>query len=163
MKRNLLFSGLLLFGALWTAGCSRTKSVDVGEISDPPESEEAAYRDLPDYAPGYGIVLSGAGNEIEVSIEAEDSPKVRAGQTAVAYDLPASTPVRCRVSRVLRSVSAETGESLAWLEPAESSSLRTGEFVYAMITTDIRKHVLSIPEKAVLIRDGHLFVVREDT
>ena len=155
--KSLAWAGLLLAAA---AGCSR-RSLPVPEIAESPVLAAAVFKPLPEQAPGYGIAASG-GNPVhfEVSIEAEDSQAVAAGQSAMVFVPPERRPIACRVSRVLRRVSEETGQSIAWLTPLAPVKVPANEFVYANILIRVKRRALTVPAAAVLVRDGRLYVIR---
>lgn len=138
------------------AGC-RGNGAEVPGVEDQPVVGKAAIEDIPDLVPGYGIV---EGARVVVSIEAQDSPRVREGQSAWVYLLPSTAPVRCRVARALRGVSAETNQSLAWLEPVSGQALPPNSFASASIEVARRAHALVVPRGAVMIRDGRTVVLR---
>lgn len=165
-KKQILsrgWMGLALIASLFCTACAKKKNLELGDLSDPPPTAQALFTDLAEQSPAYGIVIKREEHpELEVNIEAEDSPKVAEGQNAVASIVGSSEPVRCRVSKILRAVSAETGQSIAWLRPLEGKPLPIGEFVSAKITTRVRNHVLVVPRMAVFIRDGRSMAIRQE-
>jgi multidrug efflux pump subunit AcrA (membrane-fusion protein) len=148
---------------VFIAGCTHHSEVHVAELSDQPLVQNVAYKDLSDEIPANGIsILEDGRFQFEVNIEADDSAKLHVGEQAVAYAIPNKQPIACRVSRVLASVSSETGQSIAWLTPITvSSSVSAGEFIYARIVTGTRRHVLTVSRKALFVSDGKSMVVRE--
>lgn len=159
--RNALPGALLLLMAA-TAACRRQGAFQIPELSDAPEVAVAVFKDMPDYAPAYGIVTDAEGSQrLEVTIGAADSPRVQVGQRAAAYLLPSTRAIECRVSRVLRGVSEETGQSIAWLSPAAPLHRPPGDFLYAKITFALKRRALTVPASAVFIRDGRPCVLRQ--
>jgi hypothetical protein len=150
----------LVLTTLLAAACSR-RGLPLPGLSDKPALAAAIRRPLPEQIPGYGIAVAGGDRlRFEVNIEAEDSPAVATGQDAVVFAPPDRRPIACRVSRVLRHVSEETGQSIAWLVPVEPAQVPVNEFVYANITVRVRRQALTVPAAAVLVRYGRLFVVK---
>lgn len=147
-----------------SAGCGRAPAAPAPEVSDPPRLARASRVDLPERVPAYGIAVGrGDALRLEVSIEAADSAQVHPGQTAEVSVLPSTVAVACRVERVLLAASTETGQSLAWLKPlTPATRLAPNDFVYARITTGVRRGVLTVPIAAVLIRGGRTIVVRAE-
>lgn len=139
--------------------CSR-KPLEVPEIEDAPSVAPARVGEVRLTAPGYGIALSREGGvQFEVNLEAEDAPLVREGDPCVAYSPPSTSTVSCVVSRVVRGVSEETGQALAWLAPKGAARWPAGEFVFAVITTRTKRNALVVPPSAVLTKDGKTWVV----
>lgn len=167
MRKTRLLNYLLLalgLPALTLTACSKQKNLEVKDLFDPPRVEQAQLVDLPEYCAAYGIVVNKEGAfQLEVNIEANDSAKIKPGQHATAYITPRTQGIQCVVSKVLRSVSTETGQSIAWLKPPTTIPMLAGEFVYANISTDIKRHVLAVPSPAVLIRNGRALVIRQET
>jgi multidrug efflux pump subunit AcrA (membrane-fusion protein) len=64
---------------------------------------------------------------------------------------------------VLRRASEETGASIAWLTPLAPAAVPVNEFVYANIFVRVKRRALTVPQAAVLVRDGRLFVVTATT
>ncbi len=158
------FLPVLGFSAFTLSACSKQKNLEIKDLSDPPRIEQVQFVDLPEYCPAYGIAVhKDGGIQMEVNIEAHDSSKIKPGQDATAYMTSETQGIQCIVSKILRSVSAETGQSIAWLRPLAPIPIQPGEFVYAHITTGIKKHVLAIPNQAVLIRNGDTLVIRQET
>jgi multidrug efflux pump subunit AcrA (membrane-fusion protein) len=164
MNKINLSTLVLLSSLLCTilTACGNMKEFSVPPLTDPPVLAGAAFKDMADQVPTYGISMrEGRQVQFEVNIEAEDSPKVRAGERAVAYPIPKKIPIPCRVSRVMRSVSSETGQSIAWLDPIQvSSTVPRGEFIYAAIHTGLHPHALSVPREAILVNNGQTMVIR---
>jgi len=162
MTRRTLYALSVLTSI--SAGCGRAPAASAPEVSDPPRLSRAERVDLPERVPAYGIAVGrGEGLRLEVSIEAADSAQVRPGQTAEVFVLPSTAAVVCRVERVLLAASAETGQSLAWLKPlTPAAALTPNDFVYARVTTGVRRGVLTVPAAAVLIRGGRTIVVRAE-
>lgn len=154
MKNNAL---VLAAAAAALAACSKTAVFSAPDLDDAAVAISAALTDISIRVPAYGIVLKNG--EVEVSIEASDSKLVHSGQDAAVAATPDRPMIACRVSRVLPSASAETGQSLAWLKPLRAGAAAANNFVTATITV-AKKRVLAIPKSAVLIRDGGTFAVR---
>jgi multidrug efflux pump subunit AcrA (membrane-fusion protein) len=150
----------LLF-ILTLAACSRRAAFEAPALDDTPAVAVAAPADLPVRVPAYGIVLKNG--EIEVNIEAADAKLVHPGQDAVVFVPPAPAAIACRVSRVLPSASAETGQALAWLTPLARAGATANDFVAATIVVSVKRRALAGPKSALLIRDGKTVVVRVDT
>ncbi len=147
---------------MFTFGCSETKIWQAPEFTDEPQTVKASLKQIASRVPAYGISVDhGGGIEFVVNIEAEDAPKVRPGEMASAFILPDRTPIACRVSRALPNVSAETGQALASLRPLQANSIPLNEFIYAAITTSIKKNALTVPKEAVYVRDGRTWVIRK--
>lgn len=153
MSARLLLACLV---AAALAAC-RGKGAEVPGVEDQPVVGAATVKNIPDLVPGYGIVER---TRVVVNIEAEDSPRVHEGQPAWVYLLPSTAPVRCRVTRTLRGVSAETNQSLAWLEPVSGQPLPRNSFASASIEVARRARALVVPREAVMIRDGRTVVLR---
>lgn len=151
---------LILIGAA-AAGCGRSAAPGLDGLSDEPQPAAVARRDLPQSASAYGVVTRGAaGEEFEATVEAGDAGKVRAGQEAFAYVLPSTAPISCRVERVMRDASAETGQAIVWLKPVGGKAAPANDFVYVRIAVGVRRGVLTVPRGAVMVRDGRTMVVR---
>jgi len=152
-------AALLLLAAA-AAACSK-RSFEAPPLADEPRTVPARRGEVPLSAPVYGIVLARDGRtQLEVNVEAADAPRVREGDACVAYLPPAKAATPCVVARVLRGASAETGSAIAWLEPRGGPALAAGEFVFAMITTRVKKGALVVPAAAVLTKNGGTYVVR---
>ncbi|MHB2025832.1 MAG: efflux RND transporter periplasmic adaptor subunit [Elusimicrobiota bacterium] len=164
MAGTRLTRGLVLvivLAVLTAPGCSRNGHLHLSALSDSPVVVAARLRNLKEYAPGYGIAMRKNGAmEFVVNIEAGDSDLVSSGQQALAYVLPSTAPVHCRVAVILRRVSSETGQSIAWLKPLAPTRARAGHFIDAKILTRVRHGVLCVPSDAVLIKDGQTWVIR---
>jgi multidrug efflux pump subunit AcrA (membrane-fusion protein) len=159
MNKSALAAALLASVAL--GSCSGHGGLAVPELADEPKTELSAFKDVIERVPAFGISTgSEAALHFIVNIEAEDTSRVRPGETAVVRVLPGKATVSCRVFRVLPRVSAETGQSLAWLK-AEGAHppVVINEFVYAEITTGIKRHALTVPEESVYIRNGKTWVI----
>ncbi|MDE2039615.1 MAG: hypothetical protein KGO96_00715 [Elusimicrobia bacterium] len=160
MSARLASAGLL--SALLLSACGGGKPVSIAKVEDVPELASAALTTMPEQVPAYGIALDGGtAPGFEVTIEAGDSALVHPGQRAFAYVLPSTAPVACRVTRILRGVSAETGQSIAWLAPVARGLVAPNDFVSARITVAVRRGVLTVPAAAVMVRDGKTMVVRQ--
>lgn len=132
----------------------------IPDVEDQPRLGRVERADLPDVVPAYGIAEDGGAPRFVVNIEAADSARVHAGQRAtVAYSTQA---VACRVARILRGVSAETGQAVAWLSPEGRSAVAANDFVTARIEVGLRRGVLSVPAEAVMIQGGRTLVIRAD-
>lgn len=153
----MVSKGLLVCGAFLLLSACKKGPTDVPDVEDHPAVGAVQVKDIPDVIPAYGIV---EGARLVVSIEAEDSPRVREGQRAWAFVLPSTAPIACRVTRSLRDVSAETNQSLAWLEPLSGRPLPANSFVSASVEVARRPHALTVPREAVMIRDGRTVVMR---
>ncbi len=163
MMKNKLATFFFTATTLLLMSCSKTKKFQVPELLDPPVLQKVIFKDLAEQIPAYGISIRNEGRlQSEVNVEAEDSPKLMVGEPAIVRPVPSQLSIRSQVSRVMKSVSAETGQSLAWLDPIEvSSCVPTGEFIYASIVTGIRHHVLTVPRRAILLKEGKTMVIRE--
>lgn len=146
------------------AACGRSPAPALPEINDPPKLARVVRADLFERAPAYGVAVGrGTALRLEVSVEAEDSGRVIPGQTAEAYVIPSSAAVACRVERVLRSASAETGQAIAWLKPVgPAPDLAPNDFVYARITTRVRRRALTAPAAAIMVAGGKTIAVRAE-
>ncbi len=154
--RRLVF---LLAACAALCACSR-KPFEAPDLSDPPVVVPARLGEIRLTAPGYGIALArGGGVKFEVNLEAEDAPNVRDGDACVAYAPPSTATVSCAVTSVLRGVSEETGQAIAWLSPRGGASLPAGEFVFTVITTRVKKRAVLVPQSAVLTKDGKSWVI----
>jgi hypothetical protein len=158
-NRALLLSAAL---ALLT-GCHAGAGIEATEIQDEPETRVVSLGSIQEIAPAYGIAIgSGANQQFEVNIEAPDAPHVRDGQSAQVKLVSGAQSVPCRVSRVLRGVSAETGQAVAWLAPSAPGRIPAGEFVFATIITSVRSGVIAIPTQAILYKEGQSWVIRQE-
>ncbi len=144
------------------AACGRSPAPAVPGIDDAPKLARVVRADLLERAPAYGVAVGrGDALRLEVSIEAEDSRRVVPGQLAEAYVIPSSAAVACRVERVLRSASAETGQAIAWLKPiGPNPQLAPNDFVYARIVTRARRGALTAPAAAIMVAGGKTIAVR---
>ncbi|MDE2512028.1 MAG: hypothetical protein KGL74_12970 [Elusimicrobia bacterium] len=143
------------------SGCGRAAAPKLSDLSDVPQAAAVARRDLPLTAPAYGIAVQGAaGQEFEATVEAADAGKVRSGQQALAYVLPSTAPISCRVERVMRDASAETGQALVWLKPSSADPAPENDFIFARILIGTHRGALTVPRGAVMIRGGKTMVVR---
>ncbi len=157
-KQSIVALLILVF----TLACSR-KNFDVPSVSDDPVVEAVRLGEIARVVPGYGIsVLKDAVLQFEVNIEAEDSSFIRAGQSCVAYVPPSNDPIECFVSKVLGSVSEETGQGIAWLTPKHFAALARGQFIFATITTGIKHHALIVAKRALLNKDAKTWVIRRE-
>ena len=143
--------------ALAAAACSRRAPAAVPDLSDPPTTAAVVRRDLPELVPAYGVA---SGAELEVTVEAADARKVRPGQQAEAFVLPSTSAVHCRVERLMRDASVETGQAIVWLRPAKDGGVPSGDFVFARISVGTRRGVPVAPRSAVMIRGGRTMAVR---
>lgn len=152
---------VLILAAAGAAGCARGAAPDLGELSDEPQTAVVSRRDLPQSAPAYGIAIRGTAGEVfEATVEAADAGKIRDGQEAVAYALPSTAPVSCRVERVMRDASAETGQAIVWLKPVAGDPVPANDFVYVRIAVGVRRGVPTVPRGAIMVRGGRTMVVR---
>ena len=152
-KLGLIF--LLTLGA-----CSKKQSFKIGSFPGEISIAQAKIKNMKTKIPAYGIVIEKNGRkELEVNIEAGDTQSLRVGQKAKAFIGSASKPVSAKVSHILRAVSSETGQSLAWLRPLGKFPVTPGQFVTAWIYTSKEKKAVAIPKSAVLLRRGRKFVV----
>lgn len=149
----------LLASLLLLSGCKRA-SVAIPDVEDQPVLGTARVEALTELVPASGVVEDG---HIVVNVEAADSSKVREGERAWVSLLPSTAPVAYRVTRVLRGVSAETGQSLAWLAPMRGRDLPPNSFVSASIETSRISNALVVPRTAIMIRDGKTVVLRQVT
>jgi multidrug efflux pump subunit AcrA (membrane-fusion protein) len=149
-------AGLALL-ALTAAACSRRAPAAVPGLADLPEITTVVRRDLPETVPAYGVA---SGAELEVTVEAGDARKVRPGQAAEAFVLPSTSAVHCRVDRLMRDASAETGQAVVWLRAAAGGRVPSDDFVFARISVGTRRGVAVAPRSAVMIRDGRPMAVR---
>lgn len=160
-NRLLIVTGMVIVLAF--SGCKR-KAFQVSEFEEEPEVVQIKKHDFVETAPAYGVVSGGA---FQVNIEAEDAPKVQAGQTAVVQAIPGTTSVRARVSRILRNVTAETRQGIAWLEPLDSQMsrkiFREGDFVFAILTIRIKHDALAIPRNGLFIKDSKTWAIVQRT
>jgi multidrug efflux pump subunit AcrA (membrane-fusion protein) len=163
MGNNKLETSALILGIVClVASCSKAPDAKIADLTDNPVSVPAVFADMPEYIPAYGIAVlaSGREREIVVNIEQADTRRLQIGQTAEAFRLPRGESIPCRVKKALRSVSAETGQSVAWLKPTSlRSKILAGSFFYARILVGVRRHVLVVPPQAIFSRDGKTWVV----
>ena len=141
------------------AACGKRAEFEAPALDDVPVLAAAALIDLPVRVPAYGLGLKDG--RFEVNVEAGDARRVRAGQAATAL-APGLAPIACLVTRVLAVASAETGQAIAWLTPAEKGRAAPNEFVSASIVVAVKRRALAVPKSAVLVRDGRTLVVRAD-
>lgn len=143
--------------------CSQKQNFQIASLEDPVVTESAKIQSLPISVPGFGIAIgAGAKQVFEVNIEAEDSLQVKEGQAATVYIIPGHLAIPCRVTRVLKNVSTETGQSLAWLKSVQpETNALEAEFVYATMTTSVKNNALTVPQQSLFIRDGKTWVVRK--
>ncbi|MDE2489981.1 MAG: hypothetical protein KGM24_03990 [Elusimicrobia bacterium] len=138
-------------------------------LKDPASSIRTAAverRDLTDFVPAYGIVVDGPnGPELEANVEAADAPRVRAGEDATAYvaEDGRDVPAPCRVRRILRGASAETGGAIAWLAFSRPTDVPLRSFLYAHIRTGEKRGVLTVPLSALYVRAGREYAVVAST
>lgn len=152
---------VLLIALAAAAVACRRGGFEAPELSDAPVVAPARRGEIALTAPVYGIVLERDGRtQLEVNVEAADAPNVREGDACTAYLPPARDATPCAVTRVLRGASAETGSAIAWLAPRGGPKLAAGEFVFALITTRVKRGALVVPASAVLTKDGRTWVVR---
>ncbi len=152
-KLGLIF--LLAFSA-----CSKKQRFKIGALPSEISISQAKIENMKTKIPAYGIVIERNGRKaLEVNIEAGDTQSLRVGQKAKAFIGSNTKPISAKVSHILRAVSSETGQSLAWLSPSRKSSITPGQFVTAWIYTSQEKKVIAIPKPAVLLRGGKKFVV----
>jgi|GEM_PF-2245524 len=148
--------------SLTMASCTKKKSFEVSELEDSPETEQVKRMDLNIEAPAYGIVLGGGPrSQIQVSVEKSDGAQLRAGQKARLLIPSTKKSIPCTVVRFVRNVSAETGQAIAWLSPAQDIQLQTGDFVQARITLSTKKSVITVPRTAVFVRDGKTWIIKK--
>jgi multidrug efflux pump subunit AcrA (membrane-fusion protein) len=158
-KKNIL----ILFIIASCMGCHSKTSSSIPDINDDPVVVPLSRVDLPEEIPSYGIVLGGGKNALfEVNVEAEDSSLIKIGQKATASVVPSNKPIPCVVSNVVREVSTETGQAIAWLKAEIPTSVERGEFIYASISVAVKHGVLAVPKSAVLTREGHTWVIRQE-
>ncbi len=140
--------------------CSKKSAFKTGALSNGISIQPIAIAEMRTKIPAYGIVINkNGGKELEVNIEAGDTKSLRIGQEAKAFIGSEKKPLDARVDHILRAVSSETGQSLAWLVPLKKSRISSGQFVRAWIYTSPRKKVLAAPKSSILIRDGSRFIV----
>ncbi len=148
------------FLLITTFACSRRSSFKTGNLPDEIVTTTATFTEMRAKIPAYGIVINKNGQkELEVNIEAGDTKSLKVGQEAKAFIGSLKTPVPARVGRVLRAVSSETGQSLAWLIPLKKSPISSGQFVTAWIYTSRKRKVIAVPKPSILIRDGKKLIV----
>ncbi len=151
---------VFLLSIMAPAACSKHSFFKTGNLSDGLILKPAAFMEMRAKIPAYGIVINKDGRkELEVNIEAGDTKSLKVGQEAKAFIGALKTPVPARVARVLRAVSSETGQSLAWLIPLKKFQISPGQFVTAWIYTSRKKKVVAIPKSAILIRNGKKLIV----
>jgi hypothetical protein len=153
--------GIILLFLL--SGC-KSEHLEVPAVPEEVSFEKVKKQDFVVSVPGYGIYNGGT---FQVNIEAEDSPLVQSGQKASVQLLNGKKQVACQVIRILRSVTAETKQGIAWLRPLsldlKKSELQEGDFVYATITTQVKSGVLVIPRRAVFVRDSKYWAIEKGT
>lgn len=141
------------------SACSKSGAPIPG-VEDQPQLGRVERADLADTVPAYGIAEGGRAPRFVVNIEAADGPRVQAGQRATVA--VSSQTVACRVTRIVRAVSAETGQAVAWLSPEGPSSVAANDFVTARIEVGLRRRVLAVPAGAVMVQGGRTVVIRAD-
>ena len=152
----------LLLIAFTLSSCKKQKEFEAPELEDQPEITQVQRTNLNIEAPAYGVVLSGGLRpQIQVSVEASDSPRLKVGEKATIYIPTLKTRKEFTVSRVAKNVSEETGQALAWLTPIHDVSFLSGDFVEAWITLAVKRLVLSVPRAAVFIRDGKTWLLKK--
>jgi len=163
MNRAMRATPVLAAALLCLAGCSRKRMAALPALKDQPVAVQTRLQDLKEYVPGYGISTEETGRlEFAMNIEAADTPQVSRGESATAYVAPSTAPIHCRVARILRAVSAETGQSIAWLRPVGEVDVPVGNFVDARIITRVRHNILAVPPAAVLFKSGQAWVIRAE-
>jgi hypothetical protein len=107
----------------------------------------------------YGLaVLERSQLAFEVSVAKGEAVDLREGQNANVE--AGGTRLECRVERILREASDETGESLVWLKPlAGAPAVQVGDFALAKIATRQLGRACAVPAKAIFIRGGQSLVV----
>jgi hypothetical protein len=147
----------------FVSGCHKASDFSVSSVTDSPVIHSIRLGDLAQFTEGYGISIgSGPSQEFEVNIEAKRSHEVKVGQMAEVRSIAASEAIRCQVTRVLRNVSQETNQALAWLKPLRETDIPAGEFIFTQIKSDLKKRVLVVPKTAVLVRDSGTWVIKAD-
>ena len=158
MNKRAKKLGLIFF--LTLSACSKKQSFKIGALPSEISVSQAEIKNMKTKIPAYGIVIEKNGRkELEVNIEAGDTQSLRIGQKAKAFIGSTTKPISAKVSHILRAVSSETGQSLAWLGPIQKSLITPGQFVTAWIYTSQEKKAVAIPKSAVLLRGGKKFVV----
>ena len=159
--RPILSSFLAMALLSGVFGC-KPREFEVPELHEQPVLTKVVRKDFTETAPGYGIY---SGGFVQVNVEAEDAPNIRVGQIAQARIIPGRISIPCRVSRILKRVSAETWQGIAWLRPVHSGSqnagLQEGDFVYATIVTRVLHGALAIPREGAFIKDGKTWAIEE--
>jgi multidrug efflux pump subunit AcrA (membrane-fusion protein) len=154
-----LMVGLCVFAF---AGC-KSKHMDIPELAEEAELEQVKRQDFTETAPGYGIYSEGM---FQVNIEAEDAPMVQAGQSALVQSIPSRKSIPCRVTKILRSVTAETRQGVAWLHPLDveqaKEQLRDGDFIFASITTRVKHGALAISRRGVFIKESKTWAIEQE-
>ena len=150
----------MLIGLL--GACKPATKMTLPDLQDAPIVEAPRKSTLSETVPGYGILV---GNHFEVNIEAADSAQVKVGQAVRIYAPHLKNFIPATVSQIIRGVSRETGQSIAWLKPMAAPSapppILPGDFVYATITVGKHVGVLTVPKRAVLVRDGKSWVIKQ--
>ncbi len=141
------------------SGCVRETQGEFPSIQEAPVVTQVSRQPLSELAPGYGIIIDGS--EFEVNIEASDAPFVKAGDPAEVQISAKGEIIRAKVLRIARNVSVETGQAIAWLAPLMKVKPETGEFVFATITTAVKKNALTVPSRAILFKEGKSWVIQE--
>src|SRR4051812_23510896 len=116
---------------LFLSGCLGQKNFSISPLEDEPKLNEVKKANIPQKVTGFGISFgTGPQQVFEVNIEAGKSHSVNPGQSAQTFAIASSESVSCRVTRVLKNASQETGQSLAWLKADQNHAERipSGEF-----------------------------------
>ncbi len=159
MKIKFLF----VLSLLTMNGCKAEKVTSViPDLKDEPEIVQVSRQDMIRLIPAYGIAVSDGELRFEVNIEQADTAQIKIGASAKVNAPSTGQAVNCEVTRLIKNVSAETGQALAWLKPKSASPILPGEFIIAELNTGIKHQVLAVPQQAIFIRDGKQFVLRQD-
>lgn len=141
-------------------GCHRNSAFTPPAFEDTAVLETVSTADLPEVAPGSGIASFGGSGIYEINIESDDGAKIRVGQKALISTKPEAKAIPARVIKVMRAVSAETGQALAWLKAESAAQTPAGEFVFATITLGMKSHALTVNSSALFVRDGKSWVIK---
>ena len=154
------FSRLIFYCAI-LSGCHRETLLEIPEITDQPKVETISRGEISEIAPASGIVVAGGKDaRFEVNIEAEDASAMKPGLAAKIFVSGQKKETPAKVTRILKNVSSETGQAVAWLEASIDPKPLIGDFVRAEITLRTKRGVLKISDTAILIKEGKSYIIR---
>lgn len=113
-------------------------------------------------APGGELLRLQRGGRLEwrAEVPASELPRVAAGQT-VRLQPSGAAPVQGRVRQVAPTVDAATRNGLVYVDLPAAPQLRAGQFARGELLLG-EQTALTLPQSAVLMRDGFAYVFRLD-